>query len=440
MGQRVERVDVGGVTADLADVRLRATLDSLLDPHVILTAIRAADGHIVDFRYDDVNEAACEDVHIAREDFLGQTLLDLFPNAADGLFGLLADVVETGVPVVLDAAPFENNQLGQWRFYDVRGVRLDDSVVVTMRDVTDRHEASRQLAQSEERYRLLAENAWDCIWTMEIDGTISYISPSVERMRGITPAEAAVQTLDQIHTPDSAAQVGQYFADLYAAMAAGTVPPIYHGEREYYRKDGSIMFGELQVIPQVDADGRVVRILGVTRDISERRSYEEQLARLAITDPLTGVLNRRHGEQIFTADLAEARRYGPPLTMLMVDIDHFKAVNDTHGHQVGDEVLTELTRRLTANLRPSDVLARWGGDEFVIVMRHCAIADGLIVAEKLRDLVAGAPFDNVGQATVSIGAAELKADDDLASWLARTDAAMYTAKSTGRNAVSAGVA
>jgi diguanylate cyclase (GGDEF)-like protein/PAS domain S-box-containing protein len=309
--------------------------------------------------------------------------------------------------------------------------------VVTLRDVTDRHRSLRSLADSEQLYRLLAENAWDCIWTMEVDGSISYISPSVERMRGFTPAEAAVQTLDQIHTADSAAQVSQYFADLHAAMAAGVVPPIYHGEREYYRKDGSIMLGELQVIPQVDDEGQVVRILGVTRDISDRRRYEEQLSALAITDPLTGVWNRRHGEQLFNADLSEARRYGPALTMLMLDVDRFKAVNDNYGHQVGDFVLVEVTRRLTANLRPSDVLARWGGDEFLIVMRHCTIAEGVQLAEKLRSLVADTAFDTVGQVTVSIGAAELHSDDDLASWLGRADAAVYEAKSMGRNSVHA---
>ena len=236
---------------------------------------------------------------------------------------------------------------------------------------------SQALADSEERYRLLAENAWDVIWTMELDGSISYVSPAVERMRGITPDEAMAQTLDQIHTPDSAAKVTQYFADLYRRHRGGHgAASTYHGDREYYRKDGTIMLGELDVIPQVNADGKVVRILGVTRDISERRIFEEELNRLAITDPLTGVWNRRQGEVLLSSDLEEARRYGPPLSLLIIDIDHFKAVNDTFGHQVGDRVLVELTQRLASRLRASDVLARWGGEEFVILMRHCTLARG----------------------------------------------------------------
>jgi diguanylate cyclase (GGDEF)-like protein/PAS domain S-box-containing protein len=257
----------------------------------------------------------------------------------------------------------------------------------------------------------------------------------VERVRGFTPAEAAAQTIDQINTPESAARVMEYFASLYAAIGAATEPPEFRGEMEYYRKDGSIMLAELQVIPEIDDDGHVIQILGVSRDISERRRYEEELNRLAITDPLTGVWDRRHGEELFTADLLEARRYGPAMSLLMLDIDHFKTINDTHGHQVGDRVLVELCERLTANLRTSDVLARWGGEEFVIVMRHCTLADAIPLADKIRHLIADTPFDDVGTITVSIGAAELRPDDDLASWLDRADKAMYQAKAAGRNNV-----
>ena len=119
----------------------------------------------------------------------------------------------------------------------------------------------------------------------------------------------------------------------------------------------------------------------------------------------------------------------------MLDIDHFKEINDTFGHQAGDQILVELTERLTAQLRASDVLARWGGEEFVILMRHCTLADAVPLAEKLRALVTDTPFPVVGTVTVSIGAAELKPDDDLASWLDRADQAMYDAKAAGRNAV-----
>ena len=243
------------------------------------------------------------------------------------------------------------------------------------------------------------------------------------------------QPLEEIHPPESADSVRKYFERLFVAIAAGTEPPAFHGEHEYYRKDGSIMTGELQVIPHVDADGQVVQILGVTRDISERRRFEAELRRLAITDSVTGVWNRRRGEELLAAELAQSRRTGSPLTLLMLDIDHFKSINDRHGHQAGDRVLRELSRRVQDSLPSTDLVARWGGEEFVTLLRNCPIHDGLTIAEKIRGRIADTPFEDSGFATVSIGAAELTPDDDLDSWLGRADEALYKAKRSGRNAV-----
>ena len=425
-------------TVEDEGARLRATLDSLIDPHFVLTAVRDDAGTIVDFRYHDVNAAGCEYLGMARPEIIGNRLLALFPRAAEaGIVARYASVVETGAPLISDDEPLVTDSHGQARFHDVRGVRLGDGLVLTSREVTARHVSARLLAESEQLYRLLAENAWDVIWTMELDGTISYVSPSVERVRGITPAEAMAQTPEQIQPPESAAKGAEYYGRLFAAIVNGTELPTFHGEQEYYRKDGSIMYGELDVIPQVDADGRPIRIIGVTRDISERKRFESELNRLAVTDPLTGVWNRRHGEELFIADQAEADRHGPALSLLMIDIDHFKAINDTHGHQTGDRVLVELTRRLSDNLRASDILVRWGGEEFVVLMRHCTIDDAILLGEKIRVLVADTPFDDVGPVTVSIGAAQLEPDDALTEWLNRADRAMYDAKAAGRNAVRA---
>lgn len=432
--------NAGSAREAIESPSLRTILDAMLDPHIVLTALRDVSGRIVDFRYDDVNTAACEFFRISRHDVLGHTLQTMPPGlvGADAL-SLCADVIETGFPLTLDdnARDGDDGDDGETRYNDVRAVRAGESLLLTLRDATQRHLEAEELAASAERFRLLAENAYDVIWTMGVDGSITYVSPSVERVRGITPDEAMAQSIDQIHPPESAALVAHYFGELYAAMAAGLVPPRYHGEREYFRKDGSIMLGELDVIPQVNANGQVVQILGVTRDISERRQFEEELARLAKTDPLTGVWNRREGERLLATDLADSRRYQPATSLLMVDLDHFKVINDTHGHHAGDRVLRELTGRLTGNLRDSDVLVRWGGEEFIILMRHCTIADALAVGEKLRALVAATPFEGVGTVTVSIGAAELEAEDDITSWLARADQGMYEAKRAGRNRVCA---
>ncbi|MFZ4754682.1 MAG: PAS domain-containing sensor histidine kinase [Miltoncostaeaceae bacterium] len=125
---------------------------------------------------------------------------------------------------------------------------------------------------------LLAESANDVIWKMAVTGEITYVSPSVERMRGITPEEAMAQPLDAIMTPESSALTLQYFTDLYSALAEGREPPpTYWGEREYYCKDGSTVWTEVYVIPRYDDTGAMVEILGVTRDASDRKRQERLL-------------------------------------------------------------------------------------------------------------------------------------------------------------------
>jgi PAS domain S-box-containing protein len=276
-------------------------------------------------------------------------------------------------------------------------------------DSVARRQAEEQLRTSEERHRLLAENANDVIWTMSLDGRITYVSPAVERMRGFTPEEAMNQPLDEILTPDSAAISLGYWQELAARLQAGLPPQRFRGEYEYYCKDGSTVWTEVQVIPYVGADGELIEILGVTRDISERKRHEAallqardeteaanralqaanaELGHRATTDALTGAWNRRHLEQVAKTEIAAAGRYGQPLSLLMFDIDRFKSVNDRYGHQAGDLVLVELAQRVRPHLRAPDLLARWGGDEFVVVMPHTALTDAMRLAERLRELAA----------------------------------------------------
>ena len=167
----------------------------------------------------------------------------------------------------------------------------------------------------------------------------------------------------------------------------------------------------------------------------ELQLLNAQLSSLATTDTLTGAWNRRHFEQELQRELIQSQRYGEPLSLLMFDIDHFKAVNDCYGHPVGDAVLVGLTRLVQHNLRAADTLARWGGEEFVIMMPHCGAAEAVGLAEKLRTLLAAQTFESVGQVTASFGVAQCRPDDSPQTWLKRADLALYQAKAEGRNAV-----
>ncbi len=169
-----------------------------------------------------------------------------------------------------------------------------------------------------------------------------------------------------------------------------------------------------------------------------RDSYERSLE-LALTDPLTGLYNRRYLEAHIAGQLDRSGSSGKPTSVVIFDIDHFKLVNDTHGHAVGDAVLQELAARVNRNLRSFDTVARYGGEEFVVVMPDTELTVAAVVAERLRGFIADEPFKAEGLSlpvTVSIGVtASHGGTDSVATMLKRADDALYEAKRTGRNRV-----
>ena len=174
--------------------------------------------------------------------------------------------------------------------------------------------------------------------------------------------------------------------------------------------------------------------------LNELHQRDDALRLLAVTDPLTGVANRRGLLERAEGMESQARRMGMPLCVVMVDIDHFKAVNDQHGHQVGDRLLAAVARALRDNIRKEDALGRVGGEEFAVVLFNATLAEGLNTAEHLRRQVGvvQVPDDKLRpmSCTVSLGvAAQATTDELLSRTLARADQALYRAKAQGRNRV-----
>lgn len=170
-------------------------------------------------------------------------------------------------------------------------------------------------------------------------------------------------------------------------------------------------------------------------DITKRKMAEIEIHLLATTDSLTGIANRREFTRILTDEVARAKRYGSPLSLVMYDLDFFKRVNDTFGHDAGDYVLQAVTALVKENIRNVDVMARWGGEEFMLLLPQTDMQGAKIAAEKLRLAIAGHQFDKVGTLTTSFGVTAFVPSDDLNSFLKRVDDALYRAKEMGRNRV-----
>ena len=166
--------------------------------------------------------------------------------------------------------------------------------------------------------------------------------------------------------------------------------------------------------------------------------YQRHLEKMATVDQLTQIYNRQTFEVLFERTQAEAQRSHQPLSVLLIDADLFKHVNDTYGHLEGDRVLRSASEKLRGLLRDSDVIARWGGEEFIVLLRNCKLQQALAVAEKLRQGIAETNFGLPESITVSIGVSEYHPSEDLTAFFARVDAAMYEAKQHGRNQVVSG--
>jgi diguanylate cyclase (GGDEF)-like protein/PAS domain S-box-containing protein len=233
-----------------------------------------------------------------------------------------------------------------------------------------------------------------------------------------------------------------------------------NGEQLLVRRDGTeipvLIVGRIER----DSDGNFMRTHCALFDITERKKIEEEivrlntdlerkveertreleeanraLAELARHDPLTGLPNRLAANERLETEFALLRRSGLPYSLLMIDVDHFKSVNDRHGHAVGDRVLEEIGRLFVANLRSSDFVCRFGGEEFLALLPHTRTPEARNVAEKLRLAVETA---SILGATVSIGVSTASPDDancDVAVQCA--DDQLYKAKNAGRNTVSA---
>jgi len=166
------------------------------------------------------------------------------------------------------------------------------------------------------------------------------------------------------------------------------------------------------------------------------KCYQDKIQAQAILDSLTELPNRRGFDLLAAQAMHEARREPKPLTALLLDLDHFKALNDTYGHLAGDQVLIGFARDLKSCLRHSDIVCRWGGEEFIVLLKDTDGKTGLMIAEKIRQHVEQQRYaynDKALQLTVSIGLTTLQPDDTLHSLLSRADHAMYRAKQTGRN-------
>ena len=314
----------------------------------------------------------------------------------------------------------------------------DDTYMGVIQDITLAIEQEKRIRHDQQRFRAIFDNIRGCaICTVDDAGRVEAWNRSLNRLGGWEPADLPGKPIGALFSGGGTGNL-DYTALLRQAKLHGSA----EAEGWAIRKDGTRFWGHAIGTVLPDCDGSPSGYVVVTGDLTDRKAAEDRLLTLASTDPLTGASNRRAGEARLREAYDRWRRYGRHFALLVIDCDHFKAVNDKWGHDVGDEVLVSLVSLCRQGVRETDVIIRWGGEEFVLLLQETRLEEACVVAERLRQTIEAAKVRHDGESisvTVSIGAAETdNADTCMHDVLNRADRALYQSKAAGRNRVVKG--
>lgn len=402
---------------------LQAILDSELDPRAMLAAVRAADGQIVDLMVTDANPAMLAAVGRRRELLVGKPMSRCLPLEPSRMLQACIGVMLTGVPLVLDGAHMSAADPANERWFDFRAVAVGEQVSLTWRDVTERHQHQARLAASEERYRMLAENASDVVFRTDQRAHIEWVSPSVRELLGFSPEDLIGSSLvHRVHPGD--------LPDLQEALAARAGGQ-FALEVRFRTSTGGFKWLALSARWVLGADGTVAGLVGSARDITAARQAREDLEFMANHDFMTRLANRANVLSRLSGLLSHKSRAGTSTAVLFADMDHLKQINDSLGHAAGDAAIIEVANRLLASVREQDTVARIGGDEFLVLLPGIGSAkDAQAIVSKIRTALEPAALHDGTpiQLSLSIGVTIARIGEGPDEVLERADSAAYEDK------------
>ncbi len=295
-------------------------------------------------------------------------------------------------------------------------------------------ERTQALAESEQTLRTIIETEPECVKVLALDGTLVRMNQAGLAM---IEAESDAQVIGTPMIDLVAPEHRPAFIALNEQVLQGASGVL---EFEIIGLKGGRRWFETHAVPMRNSHGQINGLLAVTRDVTQRKTFERELVRLAQTDALTGLANRRHFMALAEQELSRAIRYGGELSVMMMDIDHFKAINDTYGHHTGDLVLQRVGMHCQEALREIDIVGRIGGEEFAFILPQTSKEKAGEVAERLRRMLANAdlPLEHGVPLhfEVSIGVTAIGPNGgNIDTLLAQADTALYEAKRQGRNQI-----
>jgi len=423
--------------------------------HTITEAM--SDGlYVIDAQGNTVfaNQMACTLTGYSREDLLGRVAHDLFHKHDDN-----GESPSAQCPIIRAARSGGEFHGEEWfTTRDGHAFAVEVSCrplleghaavgsVILFRDISERKKiealAARAKAEIERlslRNELLLNSAGDGIFGLDPNGLCNFINPVALVMLGYARDDVIGRNLHALF--HQSRKDGTVYSPADCPVTKTQQDGLRRNVEDVFIRNGGEYFDvQLSVTPTLE-QGAVSGVVVVFQDITERKRMEHELQRLATTDTLTGIANRRHFLRQLGVEMERVQRYGNSASLLMIDLDHFKLVNDRYGHAAGDRVLRWFAELTQSCLRRVDLFGRLGGEEFCVLLPDTGLAGAREFAERLRVLIEQRPCSGVGLEpeiafTVSIGVAAcsdgcLDADNVLAS----ADRALYQAKEAGRNRV-----
>jgi len=298
----------------------------------------------------------------------------------------------------------------------------------------------------EQRLKTITDVLGEGVYLVDTEGRLIFANPEAERLLGFSFQEMAGEmALGAIHKQEAD---GTFIPAEQTPLAVSIRSGQAYNNNDcvFTCKSGRLLPVSLACRPVITG-GRLEGAVMAFHDISEQKKYQESLQtinalleRQASTDALTGIYNRLKFTKLLAQEISRARRYKSAMAIIMFDIDKFKEINDIFGHQAGDSVLVDMARVVNSTIRATDVFARWGGEEFMVIAPGCTVDQGVQFAGVLRLRVAQTTFAISRPVTASLGVAAFRPDDTEISLTNRADQALYQAKEQGRNRVEVEVA
>ena len=283
------------------------------------------------------------------------------------------------------------------------------------------------LRESEARFRHIADHVSDVIWTLDRSmDYFSYVSPSIAKLRGLSVAEALAEPIEQSMTPESLAHLRKTLSEKFAATNGDIESGSEVIEIKQICQDGRIISVEVAISAVSDAEGRLKEFVGVARDVTQRRKAEDLLKYQSTHDAMTDLYNRA----FFDAELERARQGREfPVSFIVADLDGLKGVNDSLGHEAGDLLIKGAAMILQMAFRGNDVIARTGGDEFVILLNEMGQEGAEKALKRIRSCMGVYNSEKSGPpVSLSLGAATALSGEEIPGALKEADERMYADK------------